>query len=64
MLLNINDMNTITISLPRQVARQVDVETRKKGFATRSEFIRTLLRNYFVRNAREELVFQNLNPNL
>ena len=55
-------MNTVTISLPRQIARQVDVETRKKGFATRSEFIRAILRKYFVREAKEELVFQEFKP--
>ncbi len=37
----------MTISLPDTVASQVEHETRKKGFATRSEFIRSLLRRYF-----------------
>ncbi|MBU1326812.1 ribbon-helix-helix domain-containing protein [Patescibacteria group bacterium] len=41
-------MSTMTISLPEQVANQVARETRKQGFATRSEFIRSLLRRYFV----------------
>lgn len=40
-------MNTITISLPSQIAKKVDWEAQKKGFATRSEFIRSLLREYF-----------------
>lgn len=40
-------MSTMTISLPEQVASQVASETRKQGFATRSEFIRSLLRRYF-----------------
>lgn len=40
-------MNTITISLPSQIAKKVDLEAHKKGFATRSEFIRSLLRMYF-----------------
>ena len=40
-------MNTITISLPSQIAKRVDTEAQKKGFATRSEFIRVLLRRYF-----------------
>lgn len=40
-------MRTLTISLPGQIATRVDAETREKGFATRSEFIRTLLRRYF-----------------
>ncbi|MBI3956248.1 ribbon-helix-helix protein, CopG family [Candidatus Gottesmanbacteria bacterium] len=41
-------MSTFTISLPDQIARQVDVHTRKLGFSTRSEFIRSLLRRYFI----------------
>lgn len=41
-------MTTMTISLPEHVASQVASETRKQGFATRSEFIRSLLRQYFV----------------
>lgn len=40
-------MTTVTISLPDSVARQLDRETCQKGFATRSEFIRALLRRYF-----------------
>ena len=40
-------MSTITISLPKSIAKQVDTETKQKGFATRSEFIRSLLRRYF-----------------
>lgn len=40
-------MSTVTISLPGQIAKKVDEETRKQGFATRSEFIRNLLRRYF-----------------
>ncbi len=45
-------MSTITISLPQQIAKKIDTETRKMGFATRSEFIRNLLRKYFT---QEEL---------
>jgi len=40
-------MSTVTISLPGQIAQKVDEEAKKKGFATRSEFIRSLLRRYF-----------------
>jgi len=40
-------MATVTISLPDSVAKQLDQETLRKGFATRSEFIRSLLRRYF-----------------
>lgn len=47
-------MSTITISLPDQIAKRVDLEAKKHGFATRSEFIRNLLRKYFI----EELKFE------
>ena len=40
-------MSTITISLPSQITKRVDLEAKKQGFATRSEFIRSLLRRYF-----------------
>ena len=40
-------MTTITISLPDLIATQLDNEFQQKGFATRSEFIRDLLRQYF-----------------
>ena len=52
-------MSTITISLPAQIAKRVDEETQKQGFATRSEFIRNLLRKYF---GSEELVFKPFVP--
>lgn len=40
-------MSTVTISLPSQITKRVDIEAKKQGFATRSEFIRSLLRKYF-----------------
>lgn len=40
-------MSTVTIALPSQIAKMVDDEAKKEGFATRSEFIRSLLRRYF-----------------
>ena len=40
-------MSTMTISLPLHVAKLVNAEAKQKGFATRSEFIRDLLRRYF-----------------
>lgn len=52
-------MSTITISLPSQIAKKIDTETRKMGFATRSEFIRNLLRKYFT---KEELVIEPFEP--
>ena len=51
-------MTTMTISLPDTVANQVEQETRKKGFATRSEFIRSLLRGYFTK----EIQFEEFTP--
>ena len=43
-------MATVTISLSSQIAEKVDAEAKKKGFATRSEFIRSLLRSHFDKN--------------
>ena len=40
-------MSTVTISLPNQIAKRVDAEAKEQGFATRSEFIRSLIRKYF-----------------
>lgn len=45
---------TITVSLPLQVAKEVETETIKQQFASRSEFIRSLIRKYFA----GELQFQ------
>ena len=39
-------MTTVTISLPDSIARELDKETAQRGFATRSEFVRALLRRY------------------
>ncbi len=50
-------MATMTISLPNQIAERVDLEAQEKGFATRSEFIRSLLRRYFT----GELEFEEFN---
>lgn len=54
-------MSTITISLPVQIAKQIDSETKKQGFSTRSEFIRTLLRKYFS-SPKEEFRFEPFMP--
>lgn len=45
-------MATLSISLPTQIAHQVDAETHRQGFSTRSEFIRSLLRRYFSQEPR------------
>ncbi len=52
-------MSTITISLPNQITKRVDLEAKKQGFATRSEFIRSLIRRYF---GSEELTFEEFVP--
>lgn len=52
-------MSTVTISLPIQIARKIDAETKKQGFATRSEFIRSLIRRYF---GSQDLVFEEFVP--
>ena len=52
-------MSTVTISLPVQIAQKVDAEAKKQGFATRSEFIRSLIRRYFV---SEDLTFEEFVP--
>lgn len=52
-------MATVTISLPDQIAKKVDSEAKKQGFATRSEFVRSLIRKYF---GPEELDFKPFVP--
>lgn len=52
-------MTTVTISLPSQIAKKVDDETISHGFATRSEFVRSLLRGYF---AKEEFELEEFEP--
>ena len=42
-------MTTITISLPNELAEKIDKASEVKGFATRSEFFRDLLRRYFTK---------------
>ncbi len=48
-------MTTFTISLPDQTAKIVDLESKKNGFATRSEFVRDLLRKYFLEQDKFEV---------
>lgn len=55
-------MSTITISLPSQITKRVDDEAKKQGFATRSEFIRSLIRRYFTGGAKKEVIFQEFTP--
>ena len=53
-------MATVTISLPDQIAKNIDSEAEREGFATRSEFIRSLVRKYFT--AESELKFEEFIP--
>lgn len=53
-------MATITISLPNEIAKKVDSEAQREGFSTRSEFIRSLIRKYFVKNSFELEEFQQV----
>jgi len=39
-------MRTINISLPDKLAAQLDIQATIRGFASRSEFLRSLLRRY------------------
>lgn len=40
-------MRTINISLPDNLAQQLDAAAAGRGFASRSEFLRDLLRKFF-----------------
>ncbi len=56
-------MATVTISLPTQIAKRVDYEAQKQGFATRSEFIRSLIRKYFGSSeTRQEFTLEEFVP--
>ncbi len=46
-------MGTLNLSLPEKLALKVDETVEKEGYASRSEFIRNLLRFYFY-SATEE----------
>lgn len=48
-------MTTITISLPDTIASRVDAASQTSGFATRSEFIRSLIRQYFFPETKFEV---------
>lgn len=54
-------MTTVTISLPDQIAKKIDSEAKKLGFATRSEFVRNILREYLF-SVTEKLPFEPFIP--
>lgn len=39
-------MSTVTISLPDNMAKKIDAKAREHGYATRSEFVRSVLRQH------------------
>ena len=43
-------MTTITISMPDAMAKTIDLASLKEGYATRSEYIRNLLRLHLTKN--------------
>jgi len=49
-------MATLSISLPQQLITQINEATNAGGFSTRSEFIRNLLRTYFIQNQIEVFI--------
>lgn len=49
-------MQTVNISLPESLASKVDAIIRSEGYASRSEFIRGLIRFYLLSQKKEEVV--------
>ncbi len=52
-------MSTVTISLPPNMAKKIDIKAREQGYATRSEFVRSILRQHL---AEEELKLEEFEP--
>ena len=50
-------MQTVNISLPTKLASKLDQVVSREGYASRSEFIRSLLRFYLL-TQRDEIVFE------
>lgn len=51
-------MTTVTISLPEKIAKKLDQKAKDQGFATRSEFIRNLLRQ----NMQDDFELEEFEP--
>ena len=49
-------MQTINISLPELLTTKIDAIIRREGYASRSEFIRSLVRFYLLSQKKEEIV--------
>lgn len=48
-------MQTVNISLPKSLATKIDTIVRREGYASRSEFIRALIRFYLLLERKEEI---------
>ena len=53
-------MTTVTISLPDNLAQQLDQAVARRGFATRSELVRSLLRQHLTEPSFESFTPQPL----
>lgn len=51
-------MATVNISLPSRMAKQIDQLTRQKGYSSRSELVRDLLREKLVQETADFEVFE------
>lgn len=49
-------MQTVNISLPESLATKIDAVIKREGYASRSEFIRGLIRFYLLSREPEEMV--------
>ena len=55
-------MATFSISIPNQIAKEIDSETKRLGFATRSEFLRDLVRKHLF-ESKESVIFKPVDLN-
>ena len=51
-------MQTVNISLPPKLAEKLDQIVKGEGYASRSEFIRALLR-FYVNSQEKKIIFSN-----
>lgn len=49
-------METVNISLPKELNQQIDKAIKEQGYASRSEFFRTLIRFYFALSVTDTAV--------
>ena len=53
-------MKTVTIKLPKEEARELDLFVRKKNYPSKSEFIRNLIMEKLDRNRKENIGWNGL----